>query len=79
MDQRAEERVGEQLEVLVESLQDGEVVGRARHQGPEVDGVTTLVGGVEQLQPGDLVRAEAVLSVGVDLVARVPAATSGAR
>ena len=79
MDQRAEERVGEQLEVLVESLQDGEVVGLARHQGPEVDGVTTLVGGVEQLQPGDLVRAEAVLSVGVDLVARVPAATSGAR
>ena len=79
MDQRAEERVGEQLEVLVESLQDGEVVGRARHQGPEVDGVTTLVGGVEQLQPGDLVRAEAVLSEGVDLVARVLAAASGAR
>ncbi|GAA1396432.1 30S ribosomal protein S12 methylthiotransferase RimO [Luteococcus peritonei] len=71
MDQRAEERVGEQLEVLVESLEDGEVVGRARHQGPEVDGVTTLVGDVDGLQVGSLVSAEAVLSEGVDLVARV--------
>ena len=36
--QRAEERVGEQVEVLVESVEDGEVEGRAAHQGPEVDG-----------------------------------------
>ena len=40
--QRAEERIGEQVEVLVESL-DGPaeaVEGRAAHQGPEVDGST---------------------------------------
>src|SRR6476646_7810809 len=32
--QRAEERVGESVEVLVESLEDGVVEGRAAHQGP---------------------------------------------
>jgi ribosomal protein S12 methylthiotransferase len=41
--QRAEERIGEVVEVLVESTADGEVVGRAAHQGPEVDGSTYLL------------------------------------
>lgn len=72
-DQRAEERVGELVEVLVESLTDDdgepEVIGRARHQGPEVDGSTQLVG----IEPaiGDLVKATVVDSLGVDLVAEV--------
>jgi len=42
--QRAEERVGEGVEVLVEEIDaaDAQVVGRALHQGPDVDGVTLL-------------------------------------
>src|SRR6478736_3686263 len=43
---RAEERIGEAVEVLVESVDlsdDGEgVVGRTAYQGPDVDGSTTL-------------------------------------
>jgi len=66
--QRAEERFGEQVEVLVESLEDGEVVGRAEHQGPEVDGSTSLVGVTPRV--GDLVRAVVVETEGVDLVAK---------
>ena len=66
--QRAEERVGESVDVLVESV-DGDVVGRAAHQGPEVDGTTTLRDGAH-LAVGDLVRATVVASEGVDLVAR---------
>ncbi len=65
--QRAEERVGEEVEVLVESVEDGEVAGRAAHQGPEVDGTTYLTGidaGV-----GDLVSASVVGTDGVDLIA----------
>ena len=46
----------------------GEVVGRADHQGPEVDGTTTLVDCDARV--GDLVDAEVVASEGVDLVAR---------
>ncbi|MCW2868214.1 MAG: rimO [Marmoricola sp.] len=72
--QRAEERIGELVEVLVESLEDGEVEGRAAHQGPEVDGSTFLEGDLDGIAVGDLVRAEVVGTEGVDLVARPVAA-----
>jgi len=65
--QRAEERIGETVSVLVESLEDG-VVGRAEHQGPEVDGTTRLEG-ADDVRVGDLVRAVVTASEGVDLVA----------
>ncbi|HTZ45839.1 MAG TPA: 30S ribosomal protein S12 methylthiotransferase RimO [Jatrophihabitans sp.] len=70
MSQRAEDRIAEQVEVLVE--QDGaEVVGRAGHQAPETDGAVTLVGAVSGLRAGQLVRAVVVDSDGADLVAEV--------
>ena len=65
--QRAEERIGEDVVVLVEDVTDGEVVGRTDAQGPEVDGTTTLVG--SEARVGDLVPAVVVKSDGVDLVA----------
>jgi ribosomal protein S12 methylthiotransferase RimO len=65
--QRAEERIGEVVDVLVENVENGEVVGRAAHQGPEVDGSTTLVGSAAGV--GDLVRAVVVATDGVDLLA----------
>ena len=41
--QRAEERIGERVDVLVEEIDDdGRLVGRAAFQGPDVDGVTTV-------------------------------------
>jgi len=68
--QRAEERIGEEVMVLVESMEDDEVVGRAAHQGPEVDGTTTLTGLPAGVRVGDLVAAVVTGSDGVDLVAR---------
>jgi ribosomal protein S12 methylthiotransferase RimO len=71
--QRAEERLGSLVEVLVDTVDDtGEVEGRAAHQAPEVDGSTTLVGdlaGLADLRPGDFVRARVTATEGVDLVA----------
>ena len=73
--QRAEERIGSTVEVLIDSVEDGLVEGRAAHQAPEVDGSTTLVappdGGVDlaALRPGDLVRATVTGTEGVDLIA----------
>jgi ribosomal protein S12 methylthiotransferase RimO len=66
--QRAEERIGELIDVLVEEIDD-DVVGRAAHQGPEVDGAVRLLeaDGVER---GRFVPAEVVDTEGVDLVAR---------
>ncbi len=71
--QRAEERIGEVVEVLVESVEDDEVEGRAAHQGPEVDG-TTMLEDAPQAAVGDLVRAVVVDTDGVDLIARVEGA-----
>ena len=68
--QRAEERIGEVVEVLVESLEAGVVEGRAAHQGPEVDGTTRLVGVGSDVRVGELVTAVVEGTDGVDLVAR---------
>ena len=71
--QRAEDRVGTDVLVLVDEpdpSEPDEVVGRADHQAPEVDGTTTLTGG-GGLRPGDLVRARVVGTEGIDLVADV--------
>ncbi len=70
MAQRAEERIGTRVDVLVE---DG-AVGRAEHQGPETDGSTTLVdatGAPADVPVGRFVSAVVVASEGVDLVAEV--------
>jgi tRNA A37 methylthiotransferase MiaB len=68
--ERAEERIGEIVEVLIESTDDGITEGRAAHQAPEVDGTTTVFA-ERALQVGELVRARVVASIGVDLEAEL--------
>jgi ribosomal protein S12 methylthiotransferase len=69
MAQRAADRVGETVEVLVEEvLGDGRYEGRAAHQAPDVDGSTTLEAD-RPLAPGDLVIARVTESAGADLIA----------
>jgi ribosomal protein S12 methylthiotransferase RimO len=68
--QRAEERIGEVVQVLVEGVDEDDpntTVGRAAHQGPEVDGLTLLAG--VNAPPGQWVSAVVTDTVGVDLVA----------
>ncbi len=73
--QRAEDRVGSELRVMVDRIDDpddgsGTPVGHADHQAPEVDG-EVLLGADRDLRPGDLVRCVVVGSDGVDLTASV--------
>jgi ribosomal protein S12 methylthiotransferase len=66
--QRAEDRLGETLSVLVEEIDDdGTRIGRAAHQGPDVDGQTRLPGCPAGV--GDLVTAIVSGSDGIDLTA----------
>jgi ribosomal protein S12 methylthiotransferase len=65
--QRAEDRVGEEVEIIVESVVDDTADGRAAHQGPDVDGTTTVIG--TAARQGDLVAARVTDSVGADLFA----------
>ncbi|NKQ58723.1 30S ribosomal protein S12 methylthiotransferase RimO [Amycolatopsis sp. K13G38] len=66
--QRAEERVGQTVDVLVEETGE-EVVGRAAHQAPEVDGACVLLD-AEDAEIGQIVRCRVVDSEGVDLIVR---------
>src|SRR5262249_5201852 len=68
VNQRAAERIGTEVDVLVESVHTKGAEGRAAHQAPEVDGSTRLTG-VLPVAVGDLVRARVTSSDGVDLVA----------
>ena len=63
---RAQARIGEIVRVLIEDsdLQEG----RAAHQGPEVDGSTTLLG--SDFLIGQYVDAVVIDSMGADLVAK---------
>lgn len=67
--QRAEDRIGETVRVLVEEVDDetGDAVGRAEHQGPDVDGTTRVVG--VPAVPGQTVLATVTGTEGIDLVA----------
>ena len=64
--QRAEDRIGEVVDVLVETVDDETARGRAAHQGPEVDGCDAP-GRSRGPQVGDMVRAVVIESDGVDL------------
>ncbi|MCA1217479.1 30S ribosomal protein S12 methylthiotransferase RimO [Streptomyces sp. 8L] len=73
--QRAQDRVGETLEILVESadvsdtgVEGAVAVGRAAHQAPETDGQVVLMSDTDLL-PGRMVEAKVTGSEGVDLVA----------
>jgi ribosomal protein S12 methylthiotransferase len=93
MAQRAADRLGETLDVLIEEMVPAEddpadgaypgngrspaFAGRAAHQAPEVDGVTTVRSAVP-LAPGDLVRVAVTGSDGVDLIADAIMATGAA-
>jgi ribosomal protein S12 methylthiotransferase len=79
--QRAEDRIGERVEVLLTqdlSAEEGAAtdgpgvwLGHAAHQDPDADGTTTVAGVPPDAVAGSLVTAEVVGTEGVDLVARV--------
>src|SRR3954453_778194 len=80
--QRAEERIEEQVSVLVETVESGPegfLEGGAAHQGPRVDGSTLLEGLSGSVAVGDMIQAVVVGSDGVDLVARATGAVPGSK
>jgi ribosomal protein S12 methylthiotransferase len=82
LSQRAEDRIGESVAVLVEQIGPDGVTGRGLHQGPD-DGEVRVGGLPVSVQIGDVVHAYVSDTDGVDLVAmagesRVRASASGA-
>ena len=79
--QRAEERIGETVEVLVESVDAGRRHrrGPGRAPGPEVDGSTTLLGRSADWRSGRSCARRVVATEGADLVAEVTEPSRGPR
>jgi ribosomal protein S12 methylthiotransferase RimO len=76
--QRAEERIGESVRVLIERIDADGVTGRAAHQGPDVDGTTTLLG-ITAPVVGAFVDAVVLDSDGADLTASADRTVSADR
>jgi tRNA A37 methylthiotransferase MiaB len=73
--QRAEDRIGERVEILLaEDLSTeegpGTWAGHAAHQDPDADGTTTVTGVPADAVAGSLVTATVIDTDGVDLIAR---------
>ena len=84
--QRAEDRIGERVEVLLTedlSATEGPGIwaGHSAHQDPDSDGTTTVTGVPADAVAGSVVAAEVVDTEGVDLIARtlVPALSPAGR
>jgi len=73
--QRAEERIGERVEVLVDGIDEDtdELTGRAAHQGPDVDGATILRlrPGAKAPAAGEIIAAVVLDTEGIDLIAEL--------
>ncbi len=69
MNQRAEDRIGDTVQVLVELVTDIEATGRAAHQAPETDGGVRLTGQLDGLVAGQFVHAVVTGNEGADLIA----------
>jgi ribosomal protein S12 methylthiotransferase len=73
--QRAEERIGERVQVLVEGTDEDtdELTGRAAHQGPDVDGATILrlLPGARVPAAGEIIAAVVLDTEGIDLIAEL--------
>jgi ribosomal protein S12 methylthiotransferase len=69
------------LEVLVDDVPDGTVVGRTHREAPEIDGVVHVEydADVRRPEPGDLIRAHTTGALGPDLYARAVHAVRGPR
>ena len=69
--QRLRNRVGKELEVLVDGECAAGILARSQLEAPEVDGVIYLQGrGVHKFAPGTFVRARAIAALDYDLVAK---------
>jgi len=62
----AEEKIGKVIDVLVDRIEDGRAVGRARFDAPEIDCIVHLL---QDIPPGLVVKARVVESDLFDLLA----------
>jgi tRNA A37 methylthiotransferase MiaB len=78
MSQRAEERIGTAVSVLVENVGESSFTGRAEHQGPEDSTTEVRLDRAPAPRLGDLVDARVLSCDGIDLIAAPAISTAAA-
>jgi ribosomal protein S12 methylthiotransferase len=63
------ERVGRDIDVLIDSVEEDEAIGRSAWDAPEIDG-NVFLPDAAHLQPGDMIRAKVIAAEEYDLVAK---------
>ena len=66
MVEELQRKVGQTIEILIDSVEDEGAIGRSMADAPEIDGKVYL-DGVQGLQPGDFVEAEVTAASEYDL------------
>jgi ribosomal protein S12 methylthiotransferase len=65
--------VGEEVDVLIDRIEDGQPIGRTYREAPEIDGIVRILGENVFARPGATVRATISGVEGPDLDAKVGA------
>lgn len=75
VNERALERIGEEVLLLVEEVDGNIIEGRAAHQGPEVDGSTRISlfdsSEIKDFEIGQYISARVIETDGADLIAEI--------
>ena len=75
VNERALERIGEEVLLLVEEVDGNIIEGRAAHQGPEVDGSTRISlfdsSAIQDFEIGQYISARVIETDGADLIAEI--------
>ena len=67
---RLQQKIGKEMEVMIDTVDGGQVLGRSKGDAPEVDGVVEIEGGESQWSPGDIVRVRVTGATDYDLQGR---------
>jgi ribosomal protein S12 methylthiotransferase len=73
-EERLRAKIGKQIEVIVDDVQDNIAVARSWADAPEIDGLVHIQNG-DELNVGDVVRVNVVEATEHDLIAIIPEST----
>ncbi len=67
---RLRQKTGTEMEVMIDTVDGGQVAGRSKGDAPEVDGVVEIEGCEPQWSPGDIIRVRVTGATDYDLLGR---------
>ena len=73
-----QQKVGKEMEVIIDQVDGSQAIARSQGDAPEVDGIVEVSQVPEEVVPGDILRVEITGATDYDLMARPAGSRSGA-